>query len=344
MKRISLLLVLLSLLNVAHAQYPFPLQAYTDSLKSLGEQILGGRSDFARFEANEKFKQLLIFMISHERGVDIDFQTVKNLSVQGPENRKFRIYTWVVPRTNQSYECFGVLLSWNERYKRHIITELKDVKASATNPERKVFRKGEWWGALYYEMIPVKSNGIQYYTLLGWDGHTATSTRKVIDVLSLSSTGQPTFGASVFTGFGKQMKRIIFEYADDTQMVLRYERQNYVVEKQKKSRKSKQKPPTSTTRITSDGFRALKSDDPKVKSKRKSATMIVFDRLIPLNPSLTGMYEFYVPETNIVDGFLFVKEKWLYVPDIDARNPITPQDNLTPGVRRTKIPPVRQDE
>ncbi len=340
MKKISLVLICVFALNCVHAQYSFPVSEYTDSLRILGSKILSGQSDFARFEASEKFKQLLIFMISHEKGVELDFSEVKNLSVQGPDNGKFKIYSWVVPKTNQSYECFGLLLSWNERIKRHIITELTDVKATTSAPERKVFRKGDWWGALYYEMIPVKSNGMNYYTLLGWDGNSAHSTRKVIDVLSLSSTGQPSFGASLFSGYGKQLKRVIFEYADNTQMVLRYERQAYIIEKKKTSRRNKQKKPVARNPVVRDGFKAIKGDDSRVKSKRKSATMIIFDRLSPINPSLTGMYEFYVPETNIVDGFLFVKGKWHYVSDVDARNPQNPMDNYTPRERRSKIPPV----
>ena len=327
-------------LKVATAQFAFPVHQYTDSLRLLGEKMLTGRSDFVRFEANEKFKNLLVFMLSHDRAIDIDFSSVKNLSALAADDKSFVIFSWVIPRTNQTYENFGIVYALNERKKKYEITELKDVKNETTNADRKLFRKGEWWGALYYEIIPVVARGQKYYTLLGWDGNNAVSKRKVIDVLTISNMGQPSFGASLFSGYGKQLKRVVFEYSANTQMVLRYEQQAYIIEKKKKT-KNKNKPPVPKSQITSDGFRAIQNDDPGVKRKRKSATMIVFDRLVPLNPSLIGVYEFYIPETNIVDGFLFIQDKWVYVPDIDARNPKNVNDQL-PQMQKEGNTPVSQ--
>ena len=331
MKKFLCLSLFFLMFQTAKSQFPFNVQQYTDSLKSLGETIISGRSDFTRFEANEKFRSLLLFILSHDKAVSIDFSSVKNLSALGSEDKSFRIFTWVVPKTDMSYECFGILCSWNERKKIYSVIELKDVKNDATGADKKVFRKGEWWGALYYEIISVKSNGNKYYTLLGWDGHNGVSTRKVIDVLSLSPMGQPSFGASLFSGYGKQMKRIIFEYSDNVQMILRYEKQAYTIEKKKKKTKQPMKTPTGRTINVSDGFKAQKVEDDGIKRRRKSATMIVFDRLIPLNQSLTGVYSFYVPELNVQDGFLFFKGKWNYIADIDARNPKSPADILPQG-------------
>jgi hypothetical protein len=324
--------------SVLFAQFPFPVPEYTDSLRRLGEKILGSSSDFSRFEANEKFKGLLIFMLSHDGAYDLDFTVVKNLSALTAPDKKFRIFTWVVPRTDMSYECFGLVYSWNERKKAWVTYELEDVKNDITNPEKKVFRKNEWWGALYYELIPVKSNGSRYYTLLGWDGSTALSNRKVIEVLSFNPLGQPSFGASLFSGYGKQQKRIIFEYADFTQMVLRYEKQAYVIEKKKKNTKKNQPKPDNRNAVNSDGFKAQQNQDDNVKRKRKPADMIVFDHLIPMNSSLNGQYQYYVPEVNIVDGFIFKDGKWLFKPDIDARNAVKPQDSAPPKDPKSKIP------
>lgn len=325
------------------AQFPFSVAEYTDSLRRLGENILGGPTDFARFEANEKFKSLLIFMISHKGAFDIDFTVVKNLSALTSPDKQFRIFSWVVPKTDLSYECFGLVYSWNERKKVYTIYELEDVKKDITNAEKKVLRKNEWWGALYYELIPVKSNHNKYYTLLGWDGSTSMSNKKVIEVISFNPSGQPSFGASLFSGYGKQLKRVIFEYSENSQMVLRYERQAYVIEKKKKNTKKSQPKPENTNTVTSKGFRAQQNADDIVKRKRKPADMIVFDQLIPLNSSLNGQYQFYVPELNIVNGFLFKNGKWIFMPDIDARNAVKPQDSAPPKEPKSKIPEGLED-
>ena len=49
--------------------------------------------------------------------------------------------------------------------------------------------------------------------------------------------------------------------------------------------------------------------------------MIIFDRLSPLDPNLEGQYQFYYPETNIFDAFIFKSGKWNFVKDIDAEEP-----------------------
>jgi hypothetical protein len=354
MYRALVFLGLFYIMTFVHAQFPFSVKEYTDSLATLGAEIVDGKSDFSRFEANEKFKALLLFILSHENAYEIDFSTVRNLSVLKPDKDKLKIFTWVVPRTNLAYECFGIVYAWNERKRNYQITELKDIKGTTQVSEKALYRKGEWWGALYYEIIPVKSRGRQYFTLLGWDGNNALTSRKVIDVLSLSPMGQPTFGATLFRGYGKQARRIIFEYSDNTQMALRYERQAYIVEKQKsKRKKSKPVNPNARTQITSDGFRAQKKEDDNVRRKRKSDMMIVFDHLAPLNPSLAGVYEFYVP-SNVVDGFIYFNDRWNYIHDVEARNASSPVDKVPQsvtenGVRvsqrkvKSKIPVIKEE-
>lgn len=339
-KTLVILLLITMGIGSSSAQYSFDLVEYTDSLKKLGEKILDGKSDFERFEANEKFRALLTFMISHGNATTYDFSSVKNLSALGNAEKTFRIFTWIIPKLDDSYECQGILYTFNERKKSFDIIQLQDVKYEVTNPDKKVFRKTDWYGALYYEIIPVKSNGTQYYTLLGWDGNNAMSTKKVIEVVTFNPTGQPTFGASLFTGYGKQPKRVIFEYSDNTQMVLRYERQAYTIKKKKNRKVRNPNPPPGQKELKSDGFRAITNEDEYYRIKRKSATMIIFDRLIPLNASLQNQYQFYVPETNIVDGFLFYKGRWQYVADVDARNAYRPQDDLPEKKVRNKVPPL----
>lgn len=285
-----------------------------DSLSKLGQIVLNGNTDSEKFEANEKFKDLLIFILSQKDADKTDFSKVRNLSVQEPPDRKFRIFTWVVPTSNGKHEFFGVFHSYNKNRKRYNIIELNDVKNDIEAIEIKVLRKNDWYGALYYEIIPVKSNRRQFYTLLGWDGNDNFSNKKIIDVLSINSSGHPSFGANIFAGTFRHNRRIIFEYSNNSTMLLRWDRQAYTIQKQKRQNRNRSSFRNST-------FRAMRNTEAdNTKTRRRSNFMIVFDRLVPLNPSLSGVHKFYVPEGNIVDGFLFVDNRWKYIPDIDARN------------------------
>ena len=71
--------------------------------------------------------------------------------------------------------------------------------------------------------------------------------------------------------------------------------------------------------------------------------MIVFDRLAPIDErngntmaDFTGQYQFYVPETNIVDAFVFDNGRWVLTKDIDARNPQTPKKKKNPYSEKKK--------
>ena len=266
-------------------------QEYIDSLSNLGKIIINGKNDFVRFEANEKFKNLLIFLLSHDKSINLNFSAVDNLSQQKTSDKSFQILTWVVPKTDESFVCYGIVHLHNKRSKKYEIHELTDVRNKLENIEYQTLCNGDWFGALYYEMLRVRSFGKTYYTLLGWNGNDALSTLKIIDVISIRNNSEVVFGDDLFVGYGKNQRRIVFEYSSKTQMTLRRE---------------------------------------KIKKGRRSAKMIVFDRLEPMAPGLEGLYQFYVPSTNIVDAFIFKNDKWQFIKDIDARNPKSPKDKKEP--------------
>lgn len=79
-----------------------------------------------------------------------------------------------------------------------------------------------WYGARYYEIVPVTNPGRQpYYVLMGWKGNSGKTTKKVLDVLSFEKDG-PLFGKPVFEGLkGSTPKnRVVFEYNKLNSMTL----------------------------------------------------------------------------------------------------------------------------
>lgn len=61
--------------------------------------------------------------------------------------------------------------------------------------------------------------------------------------------------------------------------------------------------------------------------------VITFDHLAPSQAHLQGQYQYYGPDFS-VDAFVFKKGKWVYSPDIDARNPKDKMDNFKPGDKK----------
>ena len=48
--------------------------------------------------------------------------------------------------------------------------------------------------------------------------------------------------------------------------------------------------------------------------------MIIFDHLSPAKPEYLGDFQFYGPDSSF-DGFKLENGKWIYVRDLDLRNP-----------------------
>lgn len=92
--------------------------------------------------------------------------------------------------------------------------------AVTSNIETYVGDPTKWFGMLYYGTI-IKSDD-DYYTLMAWDGNTKLTCRKFIDVLWFKPDGTPQFGKDVFKVPSKFLKRMMFEYATESVMSLKY--------------------------------------------------------------------------------------------------------------------------
>lgn len=142
--------------------------------------------------------------------------------VDAPDG-KFRLLTWNVGYNDGSCRFEGLLLVQDKR--RRVLYELRDMTERITNPSSAISAPDNWYGALYYTVIPVKNGGKVWYTLLGWKGYSKVETRKVMEVLSFKG-GTPQFGAPVF-GEGKvRHAREVFGFNFETSMSLKWEAAN----------------------------------------------------------------------------------------------------------------------
>ncbi len=187
----------------------------TATVKALADAPTDAKKDSVSAALKEGLRVLL----------DADDAFARDLSqlplsrVDAPDGL-FRLITWNVPYGNGTHRYEGFLLV-KER-KRRVLHELHDMTGTIPSPETPALGTGNWYGALYYAVIPVKHGGKTLYTLLGWKGHTGIETRKVIDVLSFKG-GTPSFGAPLFgEGRVKKMRRV-FAYSFQATMSLQWD-------------------------------------------------------------------------------------------------------------------------
>lgn len=333
-----------AMMNPANSQDISEFREFEDSLVVLSQKIYLSQDEVDKYAANERFMVLLNDALSLNNSFRYPFDSVRYISKLVSPDKRFRIFTWMIARADGTYEYFGFLQSFSRRKNDYEVYPLTDVSEGLESPETKVMDHKGWYGAVYYEVILTKDGANRYYTLLGWDGNSALVKRKVIEVMTLRSNGMPRFGQSLFRYDRPNLKRVIFEYSSLATMTLRYEKQHYyekrerliqgTSKKKKKKKRVAPRVPDQTPNLFQRWFLGWQPGAPppprgdhRFRRVRKGDDMIVFDHLIPTDPSLTGQRQYYVPEGNIVHAFRFTRGRWHWVEDIDARNPSNRYDN-----------------
>jgi hypothetical protein len=220
-----------------------------DTLKRLGDSLVLSSNANVRLQSSQTFIRVLIRALKVDGSYNYPFDSLKRIVVLNAPDKKFRIFNWGTMLSDGSYRYYGTI-QMNDR-KKLLMYPLVDYSDKIKNTDT-VTSNEKWFGALYYKIIQKK----KYYYLFGWDGNTAESNKKLVDVLWFDGKKKPRFGAPQFVYDSKNekkrtLKRLMLEYREDAGITLNYD------------------------------------DNEK---------MIIYDHLIPPNDKAKGMYEFYIPD------------------------------------------------
>lgn len=311
-----------------------------DSLRMMALEIVHPAEDSLRLANNDRFTTYLKEVIGREGGMRYAFDSLATVSFLMPPDGSFRIITWYVPLSEQRFRYFGLVQvagyeadapadaqsgvaadaatregvqpgadPSHEKQKIYVLHELAGFHGE---DDAGAFAHDRWYGSWYYDLVTEHHAGEAHYVLLGWRADRPDTRKRVIEPFALQDGG-PVFGSPVFDlladltgaaapgltgrrGMGAQIRvpqpeilsqteqpyRIVFEYSVRVSM-------------------------------------GLLHDTQPVRQGQEAVPMIVFDRLEPLEEAFRGQREFYVPEGNIFDAFLFREGRWVLVRDVDAR-------------------------
>jgi len=268
-----------------------------DSLLVLTNKIKLAGNDSVRLYYNALFKETLRETVSSPGSFDFPFDSLKTLMKLTSEDKKCRIYTWNIPKGDGTNIYYGFIQLNTKANKKQLLFDLLDRSDSIADAEVRILDPEHWYGSLYYKIIMTEFHDQKFYTLLGWRGLNSQITEKVIDVLLFNDKEVPHFGAMVFKNFGNdKMCRVIFKYSSGASMFLDYDEQ-FLHEKKKWNPSKKQ-----------------------FETENTKKHMIVCDELVPQDPILEGQFEYYIPSSEIFNGFSFINGFWTYFRNIDARN------------------------
>ncbi|MBI1838531.1 MAG: hypothetical protein HYR91_14805 [Flavobacteriia bacterium] len=219
MKAILILFAIFSLSKI-FAQTDSVLPKREQQLLVYLNELRESEKDLDRNEKNKKFKNYLFETIQLPGAFDYPFSLLKSVGSLKSDDNLLRLFNWNVEQDDhtQKYYCY-ILRKDKEEIK---ISELIDNSFALAPRPQEILEGKNWYGALYYKIIPITKNGKHLYTLLGYDANTVSSNIKLIDVLSFTGNN-PKLGAPIFKVGKETFNRMFYEHSEKAYMSLKYE-------------------------------------------------------------------------------------------------------------------------
>tara|TARA_R110002050_G_scaffold204327_2_gene339726 strand:+ start:33673 stop:34551 length:879 start_codon:yes stop_codon:yes gene_type:complete len=198
-------------------------QSVNDSLilryRSLSIQ---SQEDSIKYVYTDSLRNQIKLFLDNENSFSTPLSQVPYLGDIYSPDESFRMVTWNLTLTDGTYDYFCFIQMKPDKDGYSDWHELMDHHKEITRAESRKLSKQNWYGALYYSIIPFKLDKETMYVLLGWEGNNKFSNKKLIESMYFSPKGEPVFGKTVFEGPRLNKRRVIFEYSKEAYLMLRY--------------------------------------------------------------------------------------------------------------------------
>lgn len=194
-------------------------QSLVEDINRLRNAQVALNNDAEKLVLNDSLRWKVEAFLNSENSFDTPLPTIQFLGDIYAPDKAFRMITWNLSMENGSYRYFCFV---QQRAAPKYWHELKDKHNFIQRPEYRSLKYAEWYGCLYYDIVPFKYKKQTMYVLLGWEGNNPMSNKKVIECMYFNSKGQPYFGKSIFESDKANKRRVIFEYSKEAYMSLRY--------------------------------------------------------------------------------------------------------------------------
>ncbi|MBN9294926.1 MAG: hypothetical protein J0G96_13195 [Flavobacteriia bacterium] len=220
--RIVFFLMIFIFSGLSFSQGHSDLMTVENELSQLAVQLRQTQEDVQKIEISKKIIGKLKTSLNSKEAFDYPFSKVKTIGFITSPDKKIRIVNWNIEKEDFSNQYFCLIFRYDDRKKEYISYELNDDgDPYAVIPEDYV-DGSQWYGALYYKIIPIEKNNKTIYTVLGYDAKNKTSHIKLIDAITFSGT-KVKLGSPIFYNKKKVQKRVIMEHSKKSVMSLKYD-------------------------------------------------------------------------------------------------------------------------
>jgi hypothetical protein len=170
-----------------------------DSLKVLADSMINAVQAGKRFRSDSQFVRTFVRALKIKNAYYYPFDSLLTLSRLYAPDSSFRIFTWQLKKDEYLYYQKGAIQVKTPDGSLKLYP-LFDASMFTAKPLDSIRTRNNWIGAIYYKIIQTAYNGIQYYTLLGFDDYTVSSNRKWLEVLYFDlKSGEPVFGKPIIS-------------------------------------------------------------------------------------------------------------------------------------------------
>lgn len=204
-----------------------PVEIFEDSLIFYADSMYYSAFPENRVDACYQFIRVMKNALNTANSFNYAFPKLKEVvsMVQSPDNA-FRVYSWEIIKSEVEKRYYGAVQMSNGT-----IIPLIDVSDQIVRGgEDSIMMNNRWYGALYYKVLLKEIAGDKIYFLLGWNGGSVNSEKKIVEPFGFNSRGQAVFGAPVFTtidrGQRKTPNRFFVEYQKGAKLSLNFDEQS----------------------------------------------------------------------------------------------------------------------
>jgi hypothetical protein len=179
-------------------------------------KLRAATSDAMQQLENESLINLLEEMLPYPGVMDYEFSLFESMSTIKSPDGEFRLFNWNTEDLNGNNKHFCYAVIPNRGNKPNEVIEFKEDHVTISHRPEHTLTPNTWYGALYYKIIPTKIGNKTVYTVIGYNGGTRSSNKKILDVFYFKGKklrlGYPIFQESKESK--SLLRRVFFEYSE----------------------------------------------------------------------------------------------------------------------------------
>ena len=184
------------------------------------DKVRNAVKDVDKKNLNQEFKDYLLETLIIPNSYTYSFSKLKTIGIIDSPDKNFRIVNWNIQLEDESNLFFCFIVKNNNKKKNKVIELL--CKTQVFEIPKNIIDESNWYGALYYKIIPVKKGKKDVYTILGWRSNSNISYMKIIDIIQINGS-HIKLGMPIFLNKKDKLNRAVFEYSKKASMSLKYE-------------------------------------------------------------------------------------------------------------------------